>query len=104
MEVMEVKTMRRAFGFCALLGLALCATPAGAAIEEYDTVSPINMTIDSFEYMNAASRKFAACSWHTELLQSTPSRNTASRTERFMPYTFPVKLTSSWKMLPANVT
>ena len=56
MEVMEVKTMRRAFGFCALFGLVLYAVPAGAAIDEYDTVSPINMTVDSFEYMNAASR------------------------------------------------
>ena len=65
MEVMEVKTMRRAFGFCALFGLAFCATPAGAAIEEYDTISPINMTIDSFEYMNTASRDaFTEAMWY----------------------------------------
>ena len=51
-----MKTLRRAFGFCALFGLVLYAVPAGAAIDEYDTVSPINMTVDSFEYMNAASR------------------------------------------------
>ena len=57
MEVMEVKTMRRAFGFCALFGLVLYAVPAGAAIDEYDTVSPINMTVDLPKIGRASCRE-----------------------------------------------
>ncbi len=74
--------MRRAFGFCALLGLALCATPAGAAIEEYDTISPINMTIDSFEYMNAASRDAfteAMRHWSVAVYEMTNGRHRLGR-------------------------
>ena len=74
--------MRRAFGFCALLGLALCATPAGAAIEEYDTVSPINMTIDSFEYMNTASRDAfteAMRHWSVAVYEMTNGRHRLGR-------------------------
>ena len=74
--------MRRAFGFCALLGLALCATPAGAAIEEYETVSPINMTIDSFEYMNTASRDAfteAMRHWSVAVYEMTNGRHRLGR-------------------------
>ena len=74
--------MRRAFGFCALFGLAFCATPAGAAIEEYDTISPINMTIDSFEYMNTASRDAfteAMRHWSVAVYEMTNGRHRLGR-------------------------
>ena len=74
--------MRRAFGFCALFGLAFCAAPVGATIEEYDTVSPINMTIDSFEYMNAASQDAfteAMRHWSVAVYEMTNGRHRLGR-------------------------